>query len=56
MIFQADTGNTDIDEVKLALVALGYKEYDALNAVRQVEDYEYMEAGTLLKQALKKLI
>lgn len=48
--------NADIDEAKLALVALGYKEYDALNAIKQVEGYEQMAASDLLKQALKRLI
>ncbi len=36
-----------------ALTSLGYSPYDALRAVRQVELTEDMDAGTILKQALK---
>lgn len=43
------------DEVLAALVVLGYKEFDAGRAISSVEDYEDMDAESLLKQALKKL-
>lgn len=43
------------DEVLAALVVLGYKEFDAGRAISLVEDYEDMDAESLLKQALKKL-
>lgn len=43
------------DEVLAALVVLGYKEFDAGRAISLVEDYENMDAESLLKQALKKL-
>ena len=43
------------DEVLAALVVLGYKEFDAGRAIGLVEDYEDMDAESLLKQALKKL-
>lgn len=43
------------DEVLAALVVLGYKEFDAGRAISLVEDYEGMDAESLLKQALKKL-
>ena len=36
-----------------ALTSLGYSPSDALRAVRQVEHTEDMDAGTILKQALK---
>ncbi len=36
-----------------ALTSLGYSPSDALRAVRQVELTEDMDAGTILKQALK---
>ena len=45
----------DYDEVLAALVVLGYKEFDAGRAISLVEDYENMDAESLLKQALKKL-
>lgn len=43
------------DEVLSALIALGYKEFDASKAISSVKDYEVMDAESLLKQALKKL-
>ena len=46
---------TAYDEVLAALVVLGYKEFDAGRAISLVEDYENMDAESLLKQALKKL-
>lgn len=46
---------TAYDEVLAALVVLGYKEFDAGRAISLVEDYEDMDAESLLKQALKKL-
>jgi len=44
------------DEVLSALIALGYKEFDASKAISSVKDYEVMDAESLLKQALKNLI
>lgn len=38
-----------------ALTSLGYSPSDALRAVRQVELTEDMDAGTILKQALKRI-
>ena len=44
------------DEVLSALIALGYKEFDASKAVSSVKGYDVMDAESLLKQALKNLI
>ena len=44
------------DEVLSALIALGYKEFDASKAISSVKDYDVMDAESLLKQALKNLI
>ncbi len=46
-----DTGTKN--EALEALVSLGYTPSDALRAVRQIEITEDMDAGTVLKQALK---
>ena len=44
------------DDVLSALIALGYKEFDANKAISLVKDYENMDEEKLLKQALKNLI
>lgn len=53
-------GNINMDnaqkqEAVEALVALGYGQAESAKAVNQVEDAESMDAGELLKAALKKL-
>ena len=44
------------DDVLSALIALGYKEFDANKAISLVKDYENMDEEKLLKQALRNLI
>lgn len=44
-----------IQDTVLALVSLGYSEFEALKAVKQIPGAENMESGELLKQALKKV-
>lgn len=44
------------DDVLSALIALGYKEFDANKAISLVKGYENMDEEKLLKQALKNLI
>lgn len=47
------TQNSAKNEAVEALTSLGYTPSDALKAVRQITDTEDMDAGTILKQALK---
>lgn len=44
-----------IQDTVLALVSLGYSEFEAIKAVKQIPGAENMESGELLKQALKKV-
>ena len=47
------TQNSAKNEAVEALTSLGYTPSDALKAVRQITVTEDMDAGTILKQALK---
>jgi Holliday junction DNA helicase RuvA len=44
-----------VQDTILALVSLGYSEFEALKAVKQVPGADNMESEELLKQALKKM-
>lgn len=44
-----------IQDTVLALASLGYSEFEALKAIKQIKGAELMEAEELLKVALKKL-
>ena len=49
-------GRSDkIQDTVLALVSLGYSEFEALKAIKQIQDAELMETEDLLKAALKKI-
>lgn len=50
----SDNSN-NIDDAVLALVSLGYSEFEAVKAVKQIPDADRMESEDLLKAALKKL-
>lgn len=51
-----DGGKTDkVRDTVLALVSLGYSEFEALKAIKQIPDAELMETEDLLKAALKKM-
>lgn len=52
---QAAGNNDSIQDTVLALVSLGYSEFEALKAVKQIPGAESMESGDLLKAALKKM-
>lgn len=49
-----DSGN-NIQDTILALVSLGYSEFDAAKAVKQIPGGDTMDSSDLLKAALKKL-
>lgn len=52
----SDGGKTDkFRDTVLALVSLGYSEFEALKAIKQIPDAELMETEDLLKAALKKM-
>lgn len=44
-----------IQDTVLALVSLGYSEFEALKAIKQIENAQYMDSEELLKLALKKV-
>lgn len=44
-----------ISDTVLALVSLGYSEFEAMKAVKQIKGAETMDADKLLKEALKKI-
>lgn len=49
-------GKSDsVQDTVLALVSLGYSEFEALKAVRQIKDAELLNSEELLKAALKKM-
>lgn len=48
-------GNDSVQDTVLALVSLGYSEFEAMKAIKQVDGAEAMEADALLKAALKKV-
>lgn len=51
-----DQGSTDnVSDTVLALVSLGYSEFDAIKAIKLVPGAEDMESEQLLKAALKKI-
>lgn len=51
----ADAGTDAIQDTVLALVSLGYSEFEALKAVKQIEHADSLDAESLLKAALKKM-
>ena len=51
----ADTKGGWIQDTVLALVSLGYSEFEAVKAVKQIPGADSMEPEVLLKEALKKL-
>ncbi len=44
-----------VEDTVLALVSLGYSEFDAIKAIQQIPEAEQMESEVLLKVALKKM-
>lgn len=52
-----NTSNNDsnIQDTVLALVSLGYSDFEALKAIKQIKDAASMNAEELLKAALKKM-
>lgn len=50
-----DRKTDSVQDVILALVSLGYSEFEALKAIKQIEDAELMDTEDLLKAALKKM-
>lgn len=52
----ATEGKTDnISDTVLALVSLGYSEFEAMKAIKQIPDAQSMNSDKLLKAALKKI-
>ncbi len=45
-----------IQDTVLALVSLGYSDFEALRAIKQIPEAETMDSGELLKAALKKMM
>lgn len=50
-----DRKTDSVQDAILALVSLGYSEFEALKAIKQIEDAELMDTEDLLKAALKKM-
>lgn len=55
VISENHAAGDSIQDTVLALVSLGYSEFEAMKAVKMVPGAESMESGDLLKQALKKM-
>ncbi len=51
---RTEKGN-GVQDTVLALVSLGYSEFEALKAIKQIPDAELLEPEELLKAALKKM-
>ena len=50
------SGNSNsMEDTVLALVSLGYSEFEAIKAIKQIPGAEQMESEELLKAALKKM-
>ncbi len=47
--------NNSAEDTVLALVSLGYSEFEAVKAIKQIPGAEQMESEALLKAALKKM-
>lgn len=47
--------NNSIEDTVLALVSLGYSEFEAMKAIKQIPGAEQMDSEELLKAALKKM-
>ncbi len=47
--------SNSIEDTVLALVSLGYSEFEAVKAIKQIPGAEQMESEALLKAALKKM-
>lgn len=47
--------NHSVEDTVLALVSLGYSEFEAMKAIKQIPGAEQMESDALLKSALKKM-
>lgn len=50
-----ETQSDSVKDTVLALVSLGYSEFEALKAVRQIPDAGKLDSDALLKQALKQM-
>lgn len=50
------TDGNSVQDTVLALVSLGYSDFEALRAIKQIPGVETMESGELLKAALKKMM
>lgn len=48
-------GKGSVQDTVLALVSLGYSEFEAMKAVKQIKGAELMDSEELLKAALKKI-
>ena len=51
----SETGHDNISDAVLALVSLGYSEFEAMKAIKQIPDAAAMDSDKLLKAALKKI-
>ena len=47
--------SNNVEDTVLALVSLGYSEFEAVKAIKQIPDADRMESEELLKAALKKM-
>ena len=47
--------SNNVEDTVLALVSLGYSEFDAIKTIKQIPDADRMESEELLKAALKKM-
>lgn len=50
-----NSGSDTIQDTVLALVSLGYSEFEALKAIKQIENANQLDTEELLKAALKKM-
>ncbi len=48
-------GSNNISDTVMALVSLGYSEFEAMKAIKQVPGADNMESDKLLKESLKKI-
>ena len=50
-----EAGHDNISDTVLALVSLGYSEFEAMKAIKQIPDAQSLDSDKLLKAALKKI-
>lgn len=54
-VSSGNTKNNNVSDAVLALVSLGYSEFEAMKAVKLVPGAESLDSDKLLKEALKKI-